>query len=80
MPPRIENRNPETDIASPPHTSGNRLPAVDPTKKPIQTNFFVIFDGRSHYAKRIRVPRSNDIFSSSAETFGGKYAPDTLAR
>src|SRR6266849_5369256 len=42
IPPTIERTTPEIDIASPPHSSGNMLPAVEPTKKPIQTNFFVI--------------------------------------
>ena len=30
--------------------------------------------------QRTRVPRSMDNWISSAETFGGKYAPDTRAR
>jgi hypothetical protein len=42
IPPRIEKTNPEMEIASPPQRSGNRFPTVDPTNKPIQTNFFVI--------------------------------------
>src|SRR5437879_3378381 len=30
------------------------------------------------YRTRIRVPRSTDIFSSSAEMFGGKYVPQNV--
>ena len=81
IPPSSENRNPEIEIASPPQRSGNMLPAVDPTKNPIQINFFVMARRvGGHYRNRIRVPRSTDIFNSSADTLEGKYAPEMRAR
>ncbi|PYS37778.1 MAG: hypothetical protein DMG14_20085 [Acidobacteria bacterium] len=42
IPPSIEKKNPETEIASPPQSTGSMLPRVEPTKSPIQINFLVI--------------------------------------
>src|SRR5262245_4695760 len=37
--------NPEIEMASPPQRSGNAIPIVEPTKRPIQTSFFCITVG-----------------------------------
>jgi hypothetical protein len=41
-PPASESRNPEREIASPPHKVGTMLPIAEPANIPIQTNFFVM--------------------------------------
>ena len=59
----MAKRNPEMEMASPPQSTGAMLPKVEPTKKPIQTNFLV---NAYSLAGQARLPR----LSSSSFAWG----------